>query len=132
MATQKDTTLALINTNIVSPKTPKISPADHRAVSLAIVDCIDSRFIIAGTQALVRTGAADQKFTIIFNTIDTVEYTVMHSISTTTVFVNNAANYITIKDKGLSSFDVLMRAFDGNAPANLNFEYALFRVSEPI
>jgi hypothetical protein len=25
-----------------------------------------------------------------------------------------------------------MRAFDGNAPANLNFEYALFRVSEPI
>ena len=68
MATQKDTTLALINTNIVN-KPAKISPADHRAVSLAIVDCIDNRFIIAGTQALVRTAAYDQIFTIIFNTV---------------------------------------------------------------
>ena len=130
MATQKDTTLALINTNIVN-KPAKISPADHRAVSLAIVDCIDNRFLIAGTQALVRNTSYDQKFTIIFNAIDTVDYTVMYSISTTTVAWQNAANYITIKDKGLSSFDVLMRARDGNAPANITFEYALFRTAEP-
>tara|TARA_R110000868_G_scaffold119343_7_gene316174 strand:- start:8784 stop:9179 length:396 start_codon:yes stop_codon:yes gene_type:complete len=130
MATQKDTTLALINTNIVN-KPAKISPADHRAVSLAIVDCIDNRFIIAGTQALVRTAAYDQIFTIIFNTVDTINYNVVFSISSSTVAWQNAANYITIKDKGTASFNVLMRAVDGNAPANITFEYALFRTSEP-
>lgn len=130
MATQKATTLALINTNIVN-KPAKISPADHREVSQAMVGCIDNRFIIAGTQALVRTSAADQKFTIIFNTIDTVNYTVIYSISSATVFANNAANYITIKDKGTTQFDVLMRAVSQTPTANLVFEYALFRTSEP-
>jgi len=130
MATQKDTTLALINTKIVN-KPSKISPADHREVSLAVVDCIDNRFIIAGTQTMVRTSAYDQKFTVIFNTIDTINYTVMYSISATTININNASNYITIKDKGTTSFDVLMRSVHGNTPANFTFEYALFRITEP-
>ena len=133
MATQKDTTLALINAKIVSPKTPKISPADHREVSLAIVDCIDNRFIIAGTQLLARTTAADQKFTIAFNTIDTPYYTVVWGISTPTIGTYvNCANHVMIKDKGTTQFDVLMRSRDGlNASVNLTFEYALFRVTEP-
>lgn len=133
MATQKDTTIALINANIVSPKTPKISPADHREVSLAIVDCIDNRFIIAGTQVLARNTNRDQKFTIVFSTIDTTEYTVMWGISTTTIGTYvNCANIVMIKDKGTSSFDVLMRAYDGlNSSVNLTFEYALFRIAEP-
>ena len=130
MATQKATTLALINTNIVN-KPAKISPADHREVSQAMVGCIDNRFLIAGTQALVRTNTADQKFTITFNAIDTVEYTVVYSISSPTSNANNAANFITIKDKGTSQFDVLMRAVDQTPTANITFEYALFRTSEP-
>ena len=133
MATQKDTTLALINANIVSPKTPKISPADHREVSLAIVGCIDNRFIIAGTQVLARLAQYDQKFTVTFNTIDTTLYTVVWGISTPTIGTYvNCANNITIKDKGTTQFDVLMRARDRpNIPVNLTFEYALFRVTEP-
>lgn len=134
MATQKDTTLALINANIVSPKTPKISPADHREVSLAIVDCIDNRFIIAGTQVLARQIFADAKFTVVFSTIDTTEYTVVWGISTPTVGTwANCANTVMIKDKGTSSFDVLMRSYDYNlpTPVNLTFEYALFRIAEP-
>jgi hypothetical protein len=132
MATQKATTLALINTNLATAKTPKISPADHREVSQAMVGCIDNRFLIAGTQALVRTSAANQKFTIIFNTIDTPIYTVIYSISSATVNANNAANYITIKDKGITQFDVLMRAVNQTPTANITFEYALFRTSEPL
>ena len=133
MASQKDTVLALINTNIVSGKTPKISPADHRQVSLAIVDCIDNRFLIAGTQVLARAASDDQIFTIVFNTINETEYTVVWGISTATVGTYvNCANNIMIKDKGTSSFDVLMRAYDRpNVPVNLTFEYALFRIAEP-
>lgn len=130
MATQKATTLALINTNIVN-KPAKISPADHREVSQAIVGCIDNRFLLAGTQTLIRTSAADQKFTIIFNTVDTIEYNVVYSISTPSALPYSAANYITIKDKGTASFDVLMRAVSQNPQGNITFEYALFRISEP-
>jgi hypothetical protein len=135
MATQKDTTLALINSKIVSPKTPKISPADHREVSLAIVDCIDNRFIRAGTQLLQRDRNPDQKFTITFNEINTPYYTVVWGISTPTIGISweNCANYITIKNKGTTSFEVLMRSYNYPTPANtsLTFEYALFRVAEP-
>jgi hypothetical protein len=135
MATQKDTTLALINTNIVSAKTPKISPADHREVSLAIVDCIDNRFIRAGTQQLQRNRNPDQKFTITFDQINTPFYTVVWGISTPTIGISwaNCANNVTIKDKGTSSFDVLMRSYDWLTPADtsLTFEYALFRIAEP-
>ena len=130
MATQKATTLALINTNIVN-KPAKISPADHREVSQAMVGCIDNRFLIAGTQALVRINTPDQKFTIVFNAIDTINYTVVYSISSATVFANNAANFITIKDKGTTQFDVLMRSVSQTPTANITFEYALFRTSEP-
>ena len=130
MATQKATTLALINTNIVN-KPAKISPADHREVSQAMVGCIDNRFLIAGTQALVRINTPDQKFTIVFNAIDTINYTVVYSISSATVFANNAANFITIKDKGTTQFDVLMRSVNQTPTANITFEYALFRTSEP-
>jgi|688.fasta_scaffold01359_32 hypothetical protein len=130
MATQKATTLALINTNIVN-KPAKISPADHREVSQAMVGCIDNRFLIAGTQALVRIDTPDQKFTIVFNAIDTINYTVVYSISSATVFANNAANFITIKDKGTTQFDVLMRSVNQTPTANITFEYALFRTSEP-
>jgi len=121
---------ALINTNIVN-KPAKISPADHREVSQAMVGCIDNTFLIAGTQALVRINTPDQKFTIVFNAIDTINYTVVYSISSATVFANNAANFITIKDKGTTQFDVLMRSVSQTPTANITFEYALFRTSEP-
>jgi hypothetical protein len=96
-----------------------------------MVGCIDNRFLIAGTQALVRIDTPDQKFTIVFNAIDTINYTVVYSISSATVFANNAANFITIKDKGTTQFDVLMRSVNQTPTANITFEYALFRTSEP-
>jgi hypothetical protein len=128
----------LITTNLASGKDPKISPADHRPVSLEIIDYIDNR-VLKGNNGVVfagsknfQTGNADDRILVEFGTgVATPDYTVIGCITSTSVGSNKPVKFWMVSDKTTTSFILLLRQV-GGAPAvtSLTFEYMLFANDE--
>ena len=134
---RKTSIQTLIDTNLATGKTPKISPADHRVVAQEIVDYIDNTVLtttqgvaFAGSYNFSTNGAADYKFTVTLGTtVATPDYVVIGCITSAISNTNNCRYFYTIKDRGVSQFDLLLRARNP-ATANLTFEYLLFAKEE--
>lgn len=129
----------LINTNLATAKTPKISPADHRPVAQGIINYIDNRFltnpqgaIFAGSQVLGTIGGVDYEIPILFNTtIDILDYIVIGCITCPIAHTNNARNFWMVRDRSTTQFTLLLRNVNPVAPtAALTFEYLLVSPNE--
>ncbi len=130
----------LINTNLATAKTPKISPADHRPVAQGIVNYIDNRFltntqgvIFAGSQVLGTLGTAyDYSIPVPFNTtIDILDYVVIGCITCPVVHTNNTRYYWMVRDRSTTQFTLLLQArYAATATAALTFEYLLVSPNE--
>lgn len=137
---RKESIQTLINTNLATAKTPKISPADHRPVAQGIINYIDNRFL-TNTQGVVfagsytigtNVGGADYEFTVPFGTtIDSVDYIVVGCITSTTVGTNNCRFSWMVRDRSTAQFTLLLRALNPATPTStLTFEYLLVSPDE--
>lgn len=127
----------LIETNLSSSKSPKISPADHRPISLEIVDYIDNR-VLTGNNGVVfagsmnfRTGNADDRIPVEFGTdVGVPDYTVIGCITSTGLGTDKACKSWMVSDKTTTSFVLLLRQVSNSVNQNLTFEYMLFSNDE--
>lgn len=128
----------LITTNLASGKDPKIAPADHRPVTLGIIDYIDNRVltgnngvVFAGSQTF-QTGLADNRIQVDFGTeLATPAYTVIGCITSTGIGPDKPLKSWMVSDRTTTSFILLLRQVTGGQPlTTLTFEYMLFSQDE--
>ena len=129
---------ASIDTNLASGKPGKITPTDHREVAQGIINYIDNR-ILTNAQGSIFAGSysfttaantPDYRFTVpLGTTVDDPDYIVVGCITSATASTNNCRYFHTIKNRGTTSFELLLRAINP-AASNLTFEYLLFSKEE--
>lgn len=139
----------LIETNLSSSKDPKISPADHRPISLGIIDYIDNR-VLTGNNGVVFGGSVtlplawpyadyyagygtpDGKVPVVFGTqVATPNYTVIGCLTATVLGDYNSRYFWMVSERTTTSFQLLLRAKYIMRPApSLTFEFILFSNDE--
>lgn len=134
---RKQSIQTLIDTNLASGKTPKISPADHVPVAKGIINYIDNRIltrpdglIFAGTSDTWTLGSHDYQKTILFNTsVDITDYVVIGCLISTTRGDTNCRYFWQARDKTTTQFTLNLFARYPQ-PCSLSFEYILFSPDE--
>jgi hypothetical protein len=130
----------LIDTNLATAKTPKISPTDHRPVAQGIINYIDNRFL-TNTQGVIyagsynigtNVGGPDYEPVVSFGTtVDSTDYIVVGCITSVTAHNYNSRFAWMVRDRTTTQFTLLLRAINPVTPTSaLTFEYLLVSPNE--
>ncbi len=123
-------TKALIAKNLKGGE-PKITPEMHAETSIAILDCMDTRFLTSGRQGITVAAVPDESFSIGLNPwVKTSNYLVVFSIFTASRDDLAPRRYWTIGSKSTSNFIIQYRIpksqeWSGSSTTFV-FEYILF------